>query len=101
MDDSPERIPARKVASILGVSARAVQRLAAKRKIPSAAKIGGKLTFNEQRVRAWLQEQEDSWASTNEETSGGDDFSFRVERSERRLAALLGVKPRDASSAGR
>ncbi|MBP27895.1 MAG: hypothetical protein CMH16_01015 [Methylobacterium sp.] len=55
---APERVPITEAAAILGVSIRTVQRLATRRELPSAAKIGRLWTFNEAAIRAWLVEQE-------------------------------------------
>ncbi|KAA0113530.1 DNA-binding protein [Methylobacterium sp. P1-11] len=53
-----ERVTIAEAAAILGVSLRVVQRLASKRQLPTAAKVGRLWTFNEAAIRAWLVEQE-------------------------------------------
>ncbi|MFF9551074.1 helix-turn-helix domain-containing protein [Methylobacterium fujisawaense] len=55
---APERVHIGEAAAILGVSIRTVQRLATRRELPSAAKVGRLWTFNEAAIRAWLVEQE-------------------------------------------
>lgn len=53
-----ERILVAQAASILGLPPRTVQDAAAKGSIPSAAKILGRWTFDERRLRAWVRERE-------------------------------------------
>ena len=97
MPPSPERIPVRKVAAILGIEPRTVQRLAKEGEIPSAAKIGGRLTFDEQRVRAWVKEREDEWQhSTSEAASGGDDSNWMGESDVEALEQVIGPKRKSA-----
>lgn len=97
MSHLPERIKVPKVASILGVSVRVVQRMAANNEIPSAAKIGGSLTFNEQRVRAFVKEREEQWQhSTSEEASSGDVSNWMGESDVEALEQLIGQKRKSA-----
>lgn len=97
MIDLPERVPVSKVAAILGVSPRVVQRMAAKNEIPSAAKIGGRLTFNERRVRAWVKEREELWQhSTSEAVSSGDASNWMGENDVEALKQLIGQKRESA-----
>jgi hypothetical protein len=44
--------------AITGKSERALQSMALAGKVPGAAKIGGEWTFNEARLRAWVEELE-------------------------------------------
>jgi hypothetical protein len=53
-----ERIFIESVAAILGMPQRSVQTMAAQGKIPSAAKLGRRWTFNECAVRSLLNEEE-------------------------------------------
>jgi excisionase family DNA binding protein len=55
---SSERIFIEDVAKILGIPARSVQAMAAAGKIPSAAKLGRRWTFNERAVRTFLRNEE-------------------------------------------
>jgi excisionase family DNA binding protein len=55
---SSERIFIEDVAKILGIPARSVQAMAAAGKIPSAAKLGRRWTFNERAVRTFLRDEE-------------------------------------------
>jgi excisionase family DNA binding protein len=55
---SSERICIEDVAKILGIPARSVQAMAAAGKIPSAAKLGRRWTFNERAVRTFLRNEE-------------------------------------------
>ncbi len=57
-NDKPERIFIENVAAILGIPPRSVQTMAASGRIPSAAKLGRRWTFNEQAVRTLLKEEE-------------------------------------------
>ena len=54
----PERIQSHNVATILGVTPRAVREMALRGVSPSAALIGGRWTFSEDQVRTWLHVQE-------------------------------------------
>ena len=53
-----ERIRARRVAEITGLSLRSVQASAIRGEIPSAAKFGKTWTFNERAVREWVAAKE-------------------------------------------
>ena len=53
-----ERIFAEQVAAIIGVPVRTAQVMAARGDLPSAAKIGRRWSFNEQAIRAWLEQKE-------------------------------------------
>jgi predicted DNA-binding transcriptional regulator AlpA len=55
----PERIRALDVAVITGLKLRTVQNLAARRTIPSAAKLGRCWTFDESVVRRWIRLKEE------------------------------------------
>jgi hypothetical protein len=59
-----ERIHIEDVAAILGIPARSVQAMASRGKIPSAAKLGRRWTFNECAVRSLLKEEETKWQSS-------------------------------------
>jgi excisionase family DNA binding protein len=52
-----ERVRVDDAASILGISGRTVQALAARGEIPGAAKIGGLWTFDEAALRLWIRER--------------------------------------------
>ena len=54
----PERIQSQNVASILGITPRAVREMALRGDLPSAVLIGGRWTFDEKQVRTWLRVQE-------------------------------------------
>jgi hypothetical protein len=58
-----ERIFIEDVAAILGMPLRSVQTMASRGKIPSAAKLGRRWTFNECAVRSLLQGEEIRWQS--------------------------------------
>ena len=55
----PERIRTPRAASILGLSVRAVQNMAAQGKIPGAAKMGAIWTYDEVKLRNWIRELEE------------------------------------------
>ncbi len=54
----PERIGVRAVAMITGMSVRVLQERAARGLVPSAAKLGGTWSFNENTIRRWIRNQE-------------------------------------------
>jgi hypothetical protein len=54
----PERIQSHNVASILGVTPRAVREMALRGDLPSAVLIGRRWTFDDKRIRTWLRVQE-------------------------------------------
>ncbi|WP_288195408.1 helix-turn-helix domain-containing protein [uncultured Pleomorphomonas sp.] len=68
----PERILVDDASAILGVPVRTVQALAARGEIP-AAKVGRRWTFNPEKLRQWLTDQESKYQrkSTNAAWSGG------------------------------
>tara|TARA_R110000868_G_scaffold128879_6_gene337324 strand:- start:1468 stop:2052 length:585 start_codon:yes stop_codon:yes gene_type:complete len=56
--EESERIKTATVARMTGYSVRQIQGLAAKGKIPSAAKLGSMWTFDPVRIRKWINEKE-------------------------------------------
>lgn len=52
------RIRPRDVAHMTSLSVRKVQELAATRRIPGAAKLGGVWTFDPNQIKAWIRRQE-------------------------------------------
>ena len=58
-----ERITREAAVLILGVPGRTVLHLAAMGRIPGAAKIGCRWTFNEAMLRAWIRSREDEVAA--------------------------------------
>jgi predicted DNA-binding transcriptional regulator AlpA len=56
--EPPERIQGRAVAAITGLTVRTVQLLSIQGRIPSAAKLGGRWTYDEMRVRQWIKREE-------------------------------------------
>lgn len=97
------RVQAREVAGILGVTRRTVLNLANKGALPSAAKIGSVWTFDEARIRQYLDDQEaiaaaGKWqrgTSTSAAKSGGCEPPCGAVRSEkafeRGISRLLAV----------
>jgi hypothetical protein len=53
-----ERIGTARAREILGLSQRSVQYLAARGKLPGAAMIGSRWTFDEVKLRAWVNDKE-------------------------------------------
>ena len=69
-----QRIKAKSVASILGVSVRAVQAMTARGELPSAARIGQVYTYDEGAILRFLAERMEQCASptcTSEARRGG------------------------------
>jgi hypothetical protein len=54
-----ERVKMDAALSITGKSVRALQALAKRGEVPGAKKIGGEWTFNEAKLRAWVDETEE------------------------------------------
>ena len=61
----PERVSISEAMLIAGRPKRTMQALAAEGKIPGAAKLGGRWTFDERRLRGWIQEQEGETCQRN------------------------------------
>lgn len=84
-DNKPERIFVEDVSRILGLPSRTVQTMAVQGRLPSAAKVGRRWSFNENAVRALLKEEEARWqneklqkAPTGVMVSYGAAFASKV-----------------------
>ena len=55
----PERIQTPRAAEITGLSIRTIQHLACGGKIPGAAMLGGRWTFDPEQLRRWIKNQEE------------------------------------------
>lgn len=91
---TPERIRVPAVAAITGLSVRTVQHMAARDKIPGAARLGGVWTFDEARLRAWIREREVACQGTSIGAAkhGGAEFSLPAATIDEAYARLIGRK---------
>ena len=103
MNFEPERIQCHAAAKILGISMRAVQKLAQAGKLPGAAKIGNRLTFNVTLLRQYVKEQEDALCrvtSISAAPSGGAEFRLPAPTRDEAYERLIGLRPRSGSPNG-
>lgn len=99
----PERVRASTAASITGLSLRCVQSLAAQRKIPGSAKLGGAWTFDVAKLRRWIAQREAEGCpeiSTGGAGYGGAAFRLPDASIEEAYARMIGRKPKSVSRSG-
>ena len=89
-----ERIKAKRVAEITGLSVRQIQNMGARGLLPTAAKMGAAWTFNERAIRQWVADQEDETrrkaAAIDSWTRGICNSPLVPESVERAYEKLLG-----------
>lgn len=90
---NPERILLPELARMTGKTPRALQAMAARGAIPSAAKIGRQWTFDRSRVRRWIASAERQWRTTsiNETGSGGSKFRWPERSTDEACERALGL----------
>ena len=88
-----ERILLPELARMTGKTPRALQAMAARGAIPSAAKIGRHWTFDRSRVRRWIASSERVWRTTsiNETESGGSKFRWPEHSTDEACERALGL----------
>lgn len=99
----PERVRASTAASITGLSLRCVQSLAAQRKIPGSAKLGGAWTFDVAKLRRWIAQREAEGCpeiSTAAGQYGGRGFKLPDMSIDEAYERAIGLKPGSASRRG-
>jgi hypothetical protein len=90
----PERIQSHNVASILGVTPRAVREMALRGDLPSAALIGGRWTFSENQIRTWLRVQELRHLREAGKSLGLDQLQIYQAKLDASYKLALGRKPK-------
>ena len=98
-----ERVRVHRICEITGLGKRQVQAMAAKGQIPSAAQLGKLWTFDETRVRRWIQSRErQAWpkTSTGAVRHGGVVFRLPGRNIEEAYARAIGLKPSSGSKSG-
>jgi hypothetical protein len=92
-----ERIRVSKASGILGVSVRALQDMAARGEVPSAAKIGRVWTFNEAALRRFVRQKEGEASCRKTFTavagSGGRESKSADTKYERAYTQHVWTKP--------
>lgn len=90
-----ELVPASRIASILGLSARAVRNKAQAGALPGAYRLDGAWRFDEPTIRAWRERQrvKGTCQPIRAAKSGGSVFRPKVAKSDNRLEQLLGLSP--------
>jgi excisionase family DNA binding protein len=73
-----ERIQSPAVANILGVTTRAVQEMAARGDLPSAARIGRRWTFEESAIRKYVRTKEDECRRISIRGAGRGGVALRL-----------------------
>ena len=101
----PERIQSARAAEITGLSIRTVQYLASGGKVPGAAMLGGRWTFDPDQLRRWIKDQEVKATcrpiSTSAAPSGGAAFKPVGPSIDEVYERLIGRKPSGASRSSR
>lgn len=93
MTGQPERVGIKEAALITGLKPRTLEAMARQGRVPSAAKLGKLWSFNVERLRQWLSEQETRTATYIREVpsitvtsrSTADNFESRYKQ-------LIGAK---------
>lgn len=98
------RIPVAQVADMIGLTVRAVQQMAARGDIPSAAKFGRRYTFDALTIRRWIKQREAELCPTKtysaEAPSGGAGFRLPDATSNEAYERLIGLRPGGGSRNG-
>ena len=92
----PERILSHEAVLITGLPLRTVQHLAKADKIPGAAMLSSRWTFDEAKLRGWVTEREDATCqrtSIVEDASGARGSGFAARKSDEAYERLLGLRP--------
>jgi hypothetical protein len=96
----PERIRSRDAARITGLSLRTIQEMSARSEIPGAALLGSRWTYDEAKLRRWIQAREEaaSVPFAMPSKSGSERPAFDSSATDRAYERLLGLRKPAASS---